>query len=85
MAYLDDLFSVTGKKALVTGAATGIGRMVATALVHGGADVMIASRKGADCKRIAGELNAVGAPPAMRKASQPMSVPSPVSPHSSPR
>src|SRR4029453_4497375 len=56
MAYLDDLFSVAGKKALVTGAATGIGRMAATALVQGGADVMIASRKGADCERVAGEL-----------------------------
>jgi NAD(P)-dependent dehydrogenase (short-subunit alcohol dehydrogenase family) len=60
MAYLDDLFSVVGKKALVTGAATGIGRMVATALVYGGADVIIASRKGADCERVAGELNALG-------------------------
>ena len=27
MAYLDELFSVAGKTALVTGAATGIGRM----------------------------------------------------------
>ena len=33
MSYLDELFSVTGKTALVTGAATGIGRMAATALV----------------------------------------------------
>jgi NAD(P)-dependent dehydrogenase (short-subunit alcohol dehydrogenase family) len=62
MGYLDDLFSVVGKKALVTGAATGIGGMVATALVHGGADVMIASRKGADCERLAGELNALDTP-----------------------
>jgi NAD(P)-dependent dehydrogenase (short-subunit alcohol dehydrogenase family) len=62
MAYLDKLFSVAGKKALVTGAATGIGRMAATALVQAGADVMIASRKGADCERVAGELNALDAP-----------------------
>ncbi|MCV3238307.1 SDR family oxidoreductase [Mesorhizobium sp. ZC-5] len=62
MAYLDELFSVAGKKALVTGAATGIGRMAATALVQAGAEVMIASRKGADCERVAGELNALGAP-----------------------
>jgi NAD(P)-dependent dehydrogenase (short-subunit alcohol dehydrogenase family) len=62
MSYLDDLFSVAGKVALVTGAATGIGRMAATALVRAGAKVMIASRKGEDCIRVAGELNALGAP-----------------------
>ena len=38
MSYLDDLFSVAGKTALVTGAATGIGRMAATALVQGRRD-----------------------------------------------
>ncbi|RUU13193.1 SDR family oxidoreductase [Mesorhizobium sp. USDA-HM6] len=60
MSYLDKLFSVAGKTALVTGAATGIGRMVATALVRAGATVMIASRKGEDCVRVASELNAQG-------------------------
>ncbi|MCO5145115.1 MAG: SDR family oxidoreductase [Aquamicrobium sp.] len=60
MSYLDDLFSVAGKTALVTGAATGIGRMAATGLVMGGARVLIASRKGADCARVAEELNALG-------------------------
>ena len=62
MSYLDELFSVTGKTALVTGAATGIGRMAATALVKAGATVLIASRKGADCEKVAAELNALGAP-----------------------
>jgi NAD(P)-dependent dehydrogenase (short-subunit alcohol dehydrogenase family) len=62
MSYLDELFSVAGKRVLVTGAATGIGRMAATALVRAGADVMIASRKGADCERVAGEINALGGP-----------------------
>jgi NAD(P)-dependent dehydrogenase (short-subunit alcohol dehydrogenase family) len=61
MGYPDDLFSVAGKKALVTGAATGIGRMMATALVKAGADVLIASRKGADCEKVAAELTAPGA------------------------
>jgi len=61
MSYLDELFSVAGKKALVTGGATGIGRMAATALVEAGADVMIASRKGEDCEKVAAELNALGA------------------------
>lgn len=62
MSYLDELFSVTGKRALVTGAATGIGRMAATALARAGADVLIASRKGADCERVAAEINALGGP-----------------------
>ena len=62
MSYLEDLFSVAGKVALVTGAATGIGRMAATALVMGGARVFIASRKGADCARVAEEINALGGP-----------------------
>lgn len=62
MAYLDDLFSVKGKIALVTGAATGIGRMAATGLVHGGARVLIASRKGEHCEAVAKELNALDAP-----------------------
>ena len=56
MSYLDDLFSVAGKTALVTGAATGIGRMAATALVSAGARVLIASRKGADCARVADDV-----------------------------
>lgn len=61
MSYLEDLFSVRGKIALVTGAATGIGRMAATALVQAGAHVLIASRKGADCEHVAAELNGLGA------------------------
>lgn len=60
MSYLDELFSVEGKTALVTGAATGIGRMAATALVRAGANVLIASRKGEACERVAEELNALG-------------------------
>ena len=62
MSYLNDLFSVAGKTALVTGAATGIGRMAATGLVMAGANVMIASRKGEDCVRTAAEINALGGP-----------------------
>lgn len=60
MSYIDDLFSVAGKTALVTGAASGIGRMAATALVMGGARVFIASRKGEACRAVAEEINALG-------------------------
>jgi NAD(P)-dependent dehydrogenase (short-subunit alcohol dehydrogenase family) len=62
MSYLEELFSVAGKTALVTGAATGIGRMAATALVRGGATVLIASRKAGDCASAAEEINAQGGP-----------------------
>lgn len=62
MSYLNELFAVTGKTALVTGAATGIGRMAATALVMAGATVMIASRKGEHCVQAAAEINALGGP-----------------------
>ena len=56
------LFSLDGKVALVTGGATGIGRMAATGLVMAGAQVMIASRKGAACVEAAEALNALDAP-----------------------
>lgn len=59
--YLGSLFSVAGKTALVTGGATGIGRMMAEALVQGGARVLICSRKAHACEAVAEELNALGA------------------------
>lgn len=62
MGYVAALFGVPGKTALVTGGATGIGRMIAEALVQGGAHVLIASRKGEDCAAVAAELNALDAP-----------------------
>ncbi len=60
MSYLDDLFGVAGKTALVTGGATGIGRMIAEGLAAGGARVLIASRKGEACEKAAAEINASG-------------------------
>tara|TARA_R110002020_G_scaffold48855_7_gene139556 strand:+ start:5355 stop:6188 length:834 start_codon:yes stop_codon:yes gene_type:complete len=59
--YLGELFGVSGKTALVTGGATGIGRMIATGLVQAGARVLIASRKGDDCIQAAEEINGLGA------------------------
>lgn len=61
MSYLDSLFSVKGKTALVTGGATGIGRMMAEALVQAGARVLIASRKGDACEAVAAQLNELDA------------------------
>ncbi|MEL6947415.1 MAG: SDR family NAD(P)-dependent oxidoreductase, partial [Pseudomonadota bacterium] len=59
MDYLTTLFGVAGKTALVTGGATGIGRMMAEALVLAGARVMIVSRKADACEAVAAELNAL--------------------------
>lgn len=55
---IDGLFSAEGRTVLVTGGATGIGRMIAGAFVAAGARVLIASRKAADCAACAAELNA---------------------------
>lgn len=54
------LFDLTGKVALVTGGATGIGRMAAEGLMAAGARVLLASRKGDACAAVAEELNGLG-------------------------
>ena len=56
----DTLFSLKGKTALVTGGATGIGRMAAEGMLAAGARVLIASRKGDACAAAAAALNALG-------------------------
>lgn len=53
---INDLFSVTGRTAVVTGGSRGIGEMIARALVGNGAEVIITSRKAADCDHLAAEL-----------------------------
>ena len=57
---MDDLFSVEGKTAVVTGGSRGIGLMIARGLVEGGARVYISSRKAEVCERVAAELSEVG-------------------------
>ncbi len=54
------LFSVEGKAALVTGGSRGIGLMIARGCVEAGARVYVSSRKALDCERVAAELSKQG-------------------------
>lgn len=58
--YLESLFSLAGKTALVTGGAKGIGRMISEGLLQAGARVYIASRSADDCAAAAEEMSALG-------------------------
>src|SRR5690349_19530790 len=55
-----DLFDLSGKVAVVTGGSRGLGRQMALAFADVGADVVIASRKLADCETTAQEIVAKG-------------------------
>jgi NAD(P)-dependent dehydrogenase (short-subunit alcohol dehydrogenase family) len=57
---LEDLFSVSGKTAVVTGGSRGVGLMIARGLVEAGADVVISSRKADACASAAAELSKHG-------------------------
>jgi NAD(P)-dependent dehydrogenase (short-subunit alcohol dehydrogenase family) len=56
----DNLFSLKGKTALVTGGSTGIGFMATVGLVSAGAKVFIVSRRLENCQSAATELNNFG-------------------------
>jgi NAD(P)-dependent dehydrogenase (short-subunit alcohol dehydrogenase family) len=53
---LDDLFSLNGRTALITGGSRGIGRMIAAGFIAQGAKVYISSRKPGACDATAAEL-----------------------------
>jgi NAD(P)-dependent dehydrogenase (short-subunit alcohol dehydrogenase family) len=57
---MNDLFSLAGRVALVTGGSRGIGRMIATGLLQHGAKVYISARKAAACDAAAAELSSLG-------------------------
>jgi len=51
-----DQFRIDGRKALVTGGAKGLGKVIARALAEAGADVVVASRTLAECEETAREI-----------------------------
>ena len=55
-----DLFDLTGKVAVVTGGAGGIGRAQALGLADSGADVVVTSRQMGHLQEVAGEIKAKG-------------------------
>jgi NAD(P)-dependent dehydrogenase (short-subunit alcohol dehydrogenase family) len=57
---MSDLFSISGKTALVTGGSRGIGLMIARGFVEAGARVYISSRKADVCEEVADELSKAG-------------------------
>jgi NAD(P)-dependent dehydrogenase (short-subunit alcohol dehydrogenase family) len=54
---MQDLFSITGKVALVTGGSRGIGAMIARGFVEAGARVYISARKESECAKTAAALS----------------------------
>lgn len=53
---IDELFSVAGKRVVVTGGSRGIGEMIARAYVENGAEVIITARNAAVCDALAAAL-----------------------------
>jgi NAD(P)-dependent dehydrogenase (short-subunit alcohol dehydrogenase family) len=55
-----EMFSLEGKRALVTGASRGIGAAIALGFAEAGADVAVAARTASDLEALAGKIEALG-------------------------
>ncbi len=57
---MDDLFSLKGRTALITGGSRGIGKMIAEGFVRGGVKTYISARKAEQCEETAKEMSKFG-------------------------
>ncbi len=57
---MSDLFSLKGRRAIVTGGSRGIGKMIARGFLEQGAKVTITARKAAQCEATVKELSSLG-------------------------
>ncbi|MET0237179.1 MAG: glucose 1-dehydrogenase [Kibdelosporangium sp.] len=58
--YFDQLFSLSGRKATITGGSSGIGRTIAAALCRAGAEVVVVARRVEPLRKTVAELQADG-------------------------
>ena len=58
--HVNDLFSIAGKTAIVTGGSRGIGKMIAQGYVGNGVKTYISARKSEACMAAAEELSEIG-------------------------
>jgi NAD(P)-dependent dehydrogenase (short-subunit alcohol dehydrogenase family) len=61
MTYLDEVFGLGGRTAVVTGGSSGIGRAMAVALGRAGARVLLVARRPGPMAEVVGELRGFGA------------------------
>jgi len=60
IALAGSLFDLTGRVAVVTGGASGLGRSIALGLAEAGADVVATSRRAAEVEKMAAEIVSLG-------------------------
>lgn len=60
MKSVEEIFSLKGKVALITGGSRGLGKEMALAFAKAGADVIVTSRKIENCEEVAKEIEKLG-------------------------
>ncbi|MVX48480.1 SDR family NAD(P)-dependent oxidoreductase, partial [Rhodobacter sphaeroides] len=58
--FLQGLFSLTGRRAMVTGASRGLGQAIALGLAEAGADLVLTARAAGALEETAARIRALG-------------------------